>query len=118
LAGCLTAAVLALPSLMAQAPRHAPAAVLLGSVRDSVGPLPGTQVMIRNSVLVAITDSLGHFEIRGIPPGQHGVVLEKIGYYHLELLDVDFGPPDTVGLEVRLIPRQFVVSECMVSPPC
>ncbi len=104
---------------MVQRRRQAPVAILLGSVRDAdARPIPGTQVMIRNSALGALSDSLGHYEITGVPPGQHGVVFARIGYYRLELTDVDVAPPDTIRLDVRLAPRQVVITECLTSPPC
>ena len=57
-----------------------------GTVRErgSRRRLSGIEVAVPSAGLVAITDTQGRFELRGVPPGQAGLVVTAPGYQRLE----------------------------------
>ncbi|MBX3146887.1 MAG: carboxypeptidase-like regulatory domain-containing protein [Gemmatimonadales bacterium] len=78
-------------------------AVLTGRVAGGtpIGPLLGALVEIRGLELGAITDSTGQFRIDGIRPGQHEVLVRRIGYRPLRQR-IRFGADEVVRVGFRL----------------
>jgi len=94
---------LALRAVGAQEPARAVGATVSGIVRDSIArrPLGGAivQLVVERagvpSALSVVSDSLGRFAIRDVPPGRH-----TIGFFHSMLDSLGLEPPQH-QLEVR-----------------
>jgi hypothetical protein len=72
--------LLAASTMFAQA-KPASRAGLAGLVRDSLGlPVKRASVMADSGKGIATTDDSGHFDLRGLPSGQIGFTVLKIGY--------------------------------------
>jgi hypothetical protein len=83
LSGALPAALLAALLAVAIGPETGAAqATLRGRVVDSElgNPLPGAIVKIQPGVPPRTTDSLGRFEVQGLPAGKAEVTIQVIGY--------------------------------------
>ena len=60
---------------------QAPAATLVGTVRDSAGsPVPGVEVWLRGSDLYTHTADNGGFRLPGAPPGAARVTVRRMGF--------------------------------------
>ncbi len=76
--------VMALLAALAAVGAQARLGVLAGVVRDEAGlPLAGAQVVVRSGGRAearrALTDVQGHFELRGLPPGDYRVSVLHLG---------------------------------------
>ncbi|RFC41414.1 MAG: CarboxypepD reg-like domain-containing protein/TonB-dependent Receptor Plug Domain [Verrucomicrobia bacterium] len=70
-------------------------------VDGSEKPLPGAMVEFTNLGLSALTDSLGHFRIAGIRPGNHVVSVRKLGFAPVRSV-VALGEADSVDTDILL----------------
>lgn len=91
------------------------AGVVKGVVIDSVrgGALVGATVLVIGMPLVAVTDSAGHFEIDGVPPGSHRFALfhdflDDIGVA-ITTEPVSVGAADTVTVRLAIPAAPTVV---------
>ncbi len=65
-------------------------------------PLPGVNVLIKDTVLGSSTNLDGVFEVRRVRPGRYTVVASMIGYKVQERSAVVVGPGETVEVTFRL----------------
>jgi hypothetical protein len=58
-----------------------PETLIRGVVTTSEGlPVEGAEITVAGTTLVATTDSMGRFVLRGLPAGTHAVRIRRIGY--------------------------------------
>ncbi len=90
-------------------------AVLTGRVAGGtpIGPLLGALVEIRGLELGAVTDSTGQFRIEGIRPGQHEILVRRIGYRPLRQR-IRFGADEVVRVGLRLIEIPIILDSVTV----
>lgn len=82
---------------------------ILGQVVDqaTMKPLPGANVVVKDTRYGAAADSNGYFEMRNIPPGTYAVEFRHVGYktkYRIVDLRSAGQIELTVGLEQEAIP--------------
>ncbi|MHB1329255.1 MAG: carboxypeptidase-like regulatory domain-containing protein [Gemmatimonadales bacterium] len=78
-------------------------ASLVGRVAGGtpIAPLEGATIQIRSLGLTASTDTTGQFRLDGIRPGQHDVLIRRIGYRPLRQR-IRFEPDEVVRIGFRL----------------
>lgn len=83
-------------------------------VDDADGlPIANAQVRVTTASMNALTNSSGRVELGGIPPGQHIVVVQRLGY-DPETAVVEFTSGGTVEAEFRLRVRAVALDEVEV----
>lgn len=76
LGACLAAAV-----AYAQQPARSTKAGIAGTVRDSLGhPIASVNVIVDGGHATTISDDSGRFDLRGLPSGDNGLTLLKVGF--------------------------------------
>ena len=88
---------------------------LEGHVRDAVTgrPLAGVQIFLPQPGTGVITDSEGHYELAGIPPGARGVEIRLIGY-HTERREAVIRDGLTTHLDMALGEEAIALEEVVV----
>lgn len=88
------------------------ATVISGTVRDeSTGaPLVGAQVFLSELERGTVTEPGGRFQIEGIPPGEHRLVIEHLGYKTVEKT-LTMGEPVRLTAVAWLAPLAIEVDE-------
>ncbi len=82
----------------------AQAGTVVGSVRDAVSqaPLPGAQVSIPGTELGGLANNVGRYLVLNVPPGQHTVRVDLIGYGSQELtVTIAAGGAATADFSIR-----------------
>ena len=86
-----------------------------GYVYDSAtgSPLPGANVLIRNTSLGAATNASGFFVILNIPPGEHEVMATYIGYATVQqtgvYVNIDLTTPLDFNLQVEAYKGEEII---------
>ncbi|MEW6049914.1 MAG: carboxypeptidase-like regulatory domain-containing protein [Candidatus Zixiibacteriota bacterium] len=77
---------------------------LEGYVKDSTTgqPLTGVSVMIVSSTVGAISDSLGFYRVKNIPPGIYRVYFSCVGYRRMQATDVEIRSGVTIRIDINL----------------
>lgn len=114
LAALLLAAALAAPPLAAQkagAPPHVPVS---GTVLEAGTRAPVARAVIAFPKLrtMAVSDSLGRFQLARIPVGTHAVEVSRVGY---ETVEVQAQVTEGAELEVSLTPQPLVLERLNVT---
>ncbi len=88
---------------------------LEGHVRDAATgrPLAGVQIFLPQLGMGVITDSEGHYELAGIPPGARGVEIRLIGY-HTERREAVIRDGLTTHLDMALGEEAIALEEVVV----
>ena len=88
---------------------------LEGHVRDAATgrPLAGVQIFLPQLGTGVITDSEGHYELAGIPPGARGVEIRLIGY-HTERREAVIRDGLTTHLDMALGEEAIALEEVVV----
>ena len=88
---------------------------LEGHVRDAATgrPLAGVQIFLPQLGMGVITDSEGHYELAGIPPGARGVEIRLIGY-HTERHEAVIRDGLTTHLDMALGEEAIALEEVVV----
>ena len=88
---------------------------LEGHVRDAATgrPLAGVQIFLPQLGMGVITDSEGHYELAGIPPGAWGVEIRLIGY-HTERREAVIRDGLTTHLDMALGEEAIALEEVVV----
>jgi outer membrane receptor for ferrienterochelin and colicin len=82
--------------------------------RQSRQPLAGVNVFLIDTHLGDVTDSTGHFEISGIPPGQYRLRATMIGYEPAEIGNVKTSAGERRRVELMMAPTIIEMSEVTV----
>lgn len=95
--------------------RAVPGGVIRGIVLDheTGEPIEAAQVHLRNTQIGALSDTSGHFEIQRVPPGQHQLMAERVGYTPVTV-GVSVQPPQGVVARFQLRPHEWVECEAIV----
>ena len=90
--------------------------VVRGRVLDaeSAAPLPHTHVFIARSMIGTVTDSTGHFQLSGVPPGTKRLYVSRVAYKN-EAIKVQSLPGRPEIVTVRLTPTVIESSPVTVS---
>jgi hypothetical protein len=103
-------------SLSAQAPALGR---LSGVVRDTLmNPVAGAQVIVKGTVRLATTDSMGMYRLDSVPVGVQAIKLYAIGYYVMEISRIEVESGVTLQLNIQLIPVYQNVTECLTVESC
>jgi hypothetical protein len=104
----LVAALLLIP-----ATAGAQRASISGVVRDASNdqPISGASVRFPEAGRVAVTDSLGRFELSNLEAGEHRWVIERVGYARWEAAE---GVGDGDRYTIRLLPVPIVLEAVTV----
>lgn len=112
--------LLAALALAALTPRwscaQAVAARLVVTVTDHASgePVPGAQVRITSAGIGAITNDSGRAQVAGISPGNHLVVVQRLGYTPESML-IEFGSGAAVEGEIALQAAALTLSRVEVT---
>lgn len=99
-------------SYVAATPASAQQGLITGSVTDSVGgqPITDVEVTVRSeageAVAVVRTDAAGLYHVSPLPPGNYSIRFEAPGW-ELAERDAEVAPDANTELSVRLTPRFF-----------
>ena len=74
---------------------------------DTRVPLIGVNIVLANTSLGTVTDSLGTFALLNIPPGDYSIQASMIGYADFTLEDVIIKIYQTAIVEIFLNQRSF-----------
>lgn len=87
-----------------------------GSIRSSTTsePLPGTNVLLKGTLLGAASDLGGDFWILNVPPGDYTLEVLNIGYQSIEQ-PVHLRPDSMLILDIRLEPKALRSPEIVVT---
>ena len=80
---------------------------LLGTVTDTKGrPLKGVRVFLNETPFGSVSDSLGQYELLGVPDGQYNVVISRVQFF-TQCQDVVLSRehPETLSVTLRFDPR-------------
>jgi len=84
-----------------------------GSIRGKVtdswrgNPVPAAIVTVRGTTLAAETDREGAYLVRGVPPGNHTLIVSRNGYERVVVSDVKVAPGVTTTADAKLGPIFF-----------
>jgi hypothetical protein len=89
---------------------------LVGRVvdHDNGKPLPGAQVILRDTEMNALTDGQGYFEITAIPPGLHAIDVDLLGY-EKRSAPLRVLPAQTLEAEIRMSTKPIELPPLEVS---
>src|SRR5919204_3591935 len=99
--------VLALATLLVSAPASAQSTgTLQGTVTDAqAAVLPGVSIVLRNTATgierAVVTDEAGQYAAASLPPG-HYLVTAHLEGFEDQKREIDIGPAQTIGLNLRL----------------
>jgi DNA-binding TFAR19-related protein (PDSD5 family) len=98
--------------------RERPKQTIRGVVRDanSGEPLEYTTVQINNTAYVAITDSLGRFQISNVPIGRYDLLVSSAGYKTLFLREQLLTSAKESYNEISLHEKVLMLNEVIVRP--
>jgi outer membrane receptor for ferrienterochelin and colicin len=82
--------------------------------RQSRQPLAGVNVLLVGTQLGDVTDSTGHFEVRGIPPGRYRLRATMMGYEPAEIANLKISVGERRRVEVLMSPTIIEMSEVTV----
>ncbi|MDO9547592.1 MAG: TonB-dependent receptor, partial [Candidatus Marinimicrobia bacterium] len=87
-----------------------------GTVRSisTAEPLPGTNILLKGTLLGAASDLGGEFHILNVPPGDYTLEVLNIGYQSIER-QVRPRPDSVVTLDIRLTPKAIRSPEIVVT---
>ncbi|RMD97058.1 MAG: TonB-dependent receptor, partial [Calditrichaeota bacterium] len=90
---------------------------ITGTVKDADtgSPLPGVNIVVKNTVLGASTDVEGKFRISGLRPGTYTIVVSMIGYKVETFEHVQVQPGRPVVLNIRLHQSYVEISPVVVT---
>jgi TonB-dependent receptor len=88
---------------------------LVGTVRGAGGDAqPGATIRIAGSRLGAVVDSSGHYQISGIPAGQHAVRVTKLGFAP-DSATIDINDVTVTRFDARLLPAAEILGGVVVN---
>ncbi|NUO80595.1 carboxypeptidase-like regulatory domain-containing protein [candidate division KSB1 bacterium] len=89
---------------------------IVGVVRDgqTQAMLPGAHVMIEGSMLGAATDIKGHYVILRVPPGNHTIIADYIGYRRVVVKNLEVLTDLTTTINFDLQPETLQIDEVVV----
>lgn len=78
-------------------------AVFMGRVlMDSTqGPIAGAEITLSTATQTVVSNDAGEFRLSGVPPGQHRVLVRRLGYGPLDTT-ITFAPNQTVDRRIYL----------------
>lgn len=80
-------------------------------------PITGRPVYLKSAGCPVLTDSLGHFEIHPIPPGQYKVAVADGDYRRFQPFAVEVRADSVVELDLHLRPENLV-ADCLDIERC
>lgn len=101
-------------SIFAQLPRQ----TIRGTVIDlsSNAPLPYVNIVLLNTNLGTITDSVGNFTLKNVSVGRYDIQVSMIGYEALVLKEVQVSSGKEVFLSISMKENSISLSEVTVKP--
>jgi hypothetical protein len=110
----ITALLLTAAVAQSQTPAQTRRGVITGIVKDAIGgsPLPGAQVVVKNTDIRTMTDMSGRFVLTGVWPGATEVQSRRVGYRMFRTL-VTVPAGDTVRSDIEMRP----VVDCLDCGP-